>query len=99
MYMAGREGAAAVVRRGPTFKLLALNKLDDGFDASPVVVDNELYLRGRKHLYRVSKDQRRPLHSPSGCSTRPVLSPTCSGCTPIRSSSVRKRFVIGVSFG
>jgi outer membrane protein assembly factor BamB len=56
VYIAGREGAVAVIQRGPQFKLLALNQLDDGFDASPVVVGNEIYLRGTKHLYRVSKD-------------------------------------------
>jgi outer membrane protein assembly factor BamB len=56
VYIAGREGAVAVIQRGPQFKLLALNQLDDGFDASPLVVGNEIYLRGTKHLYRVSKD-------------------------------------------
>ena len=56
VYIAGREGGVAVIARGPEFKLLALNQLDDGFDASPVVVGNELYLRGRNHLYRISKD-------------------------------------------
>jgi outer membrane protein assembly factor BamB len=56
IYIAGREGGVAVIARGPEFKLLALNQLDDGFDASPVVVGNELYLRGRKNLYRISKD-------------------------------------------
>jgi outer membrane protein assembly factor BamB len=56
VYIAGRDGAVAVIQRGPQFKLLALNQLDDGFDASPVVVGNEIYLRGRTHLYRVSKD-------------------------------------------
>jgi outer membrane protein assembly factor BamB len=56
VYIAGREGAVAVIQRGPQFKLLALNQLDDGFDASPVVVGDELYLRGTKHLYRISKN-------------------------------------------
>jgi len=51
----GREGGAAVIARGPEFKLLAANRLDDGFDASPAVVDNELYLRGKKFLYRISE--------------------------------------------
>jgi outer membrane protein assembly factor BamB len=55
VYIAGRDGAVAVIARGPEFKLLALNQLDDGFDASPIVVGDELYLRGRKYLYRVSK--------------------------------------------
>ncbi|MGH9752471.1 MAG: PQQ-binding-like beta-propeller repeat protein [Blastocatellia bacterium] len=56
IYIAGREGGVAVIASGQEFKLLALNQLDDGFDASPVVVGNELYLRGRKRLYRISKD-------------------------------------------
>jgi outer membrane protein assembly factor BamB len=54
IYVAGRDGGVAVVKQGPEFKLLATNQLDDGFDASPVAVDNELYLRGRKFLYRIS---------------------------------------------
>jgi outer membrane protein assembly factor BamB len=55
IYVAGREGATAVVQRGPTFKVLATNTLDDAFDASPVAVDSELYLRGQKFLYRISQ--------------------------------------------
>ena len=55
IYVVGREGATAVVQRGPAFKVLATNTLDDGFDASPVAVDSELYLRGRKYLYRISE--------------------------------------------
>jgi outer membrane protein assembly factor BamB len=55
VYIAGREGATAVVERGRAFKLLATNTLEDGFDASPVAVDSELYLRGQKFLYRISE--------------------------------------------
>jgi outer membrane protein assembly factor BamB len=55
IYVAGREGTTAVVQRGPVFKVLATNTLDEGFDASPVAVDSELYLRGRRFLYRISE--------------------------------------------
>lgn len=55
IYVPGRDGATAVVEHGPAFKLLATNKLEDGFDASPVAVDKELYLRGHKYLYRISE--------------------------------------------
>ena len=55
IYVAGREGSVGVLEAGKTFKLLATNKLEDGFDASPVAVDNELYLRGAKYLYRISE--------------------------------------------
>ena len=54
IYIAGRDGGVAVVQQGPEFKLLATNQLDDGFDASPVAVENELYLRGQRFLYRIS---------------------------------------------
>jgi outer membrane protein assembly factor BamB len=55
VYVVGREGQTAVVQRGPAFKLLATNTLEDGFDASPVAVDTELYLRGQRFLYRISE--------------------------------------------
>jgi outer membrane protein assembly factor BamB len=56
IYVVGREGAAVVLAAGPQLKVLATNRLDDAFDASPAVVDGELYLRGAKHLYRISAD-------------------------------------------
>ena len=55
VYVAGREGKTAVLQGGPAFKVLATNALDDGFDASPVAVDGELYLRGQRFLYRISE--------------------------------------------
>ncbi len=55
VYFTGREGSTLVIRSGPTFEVLATNTLDDGFDASPVLVDNEIYLRGYKHLYSIAE--------------------------------------------
>jgi len=43
-----------VIRQGPSYEVMASNTLDDGFDASPAVVDNELYLRGYRHLYKIA---------------------------------------------
>ena len=54
IYFAGREGTTVVIKAGPTYEVLAKNALDDGFDASPVIVDNELFLRGQKFLYCVA---------------------------------------------
>ncbi|HET9317438.1 MAG TPA: PQQ-binding-like beta-propeller repeat protein [Vicinamibacteria bacterium] len=56
IYVVGREGSAVVLAAGPQLKVLATNRLDDAFDASPALVDGELYLRGAKHLYRISAD-------------------------------------------
>jgi outer membrane protein assembly factor BamB len=54
VYIPGREGATVVIKHGPSFEVLAQNVLDDGFDSSPAVVDNEMYLRGYKHLYSIA---------------------------------------------
>jgi hypothetical protein len=40
-----------VLDKSSTLRVLALNQLDDGFDASPAVVGDELFLRGRENLY------------------------------------------------
>jgi hypothetical protein len=44
-----------VIKHGPVFEVLAKNKLDDNFSASPAIVGSALYLRGYKNLYCVEK--------------------------------------------
>ena len=56
VYIAGRNGVTLVIKHGPEFEVLAENSLDDGFDASPAIAGNELYLRGRKNLYCISEN-------------------------------------------
>ncbi len=51
----GQDGGAAVLKHGPTYEVLATNKLDDRFDASPALVDGEMYLRGYRYLYCVAQ--------------------------------------------
>lgn len=51
VYVCGREGTTVVLRQGPKFEILARNRLDEGIDASPVIVGRQLYLRGSRHLY------------------------------------------------
>lgn len=55
IYLAGRDGKCAVIKNSPTLEVLAVNALDDKFDASPAVVGNELFLRGHKSLYCISE--------------------------------------------
>ena len=51
IYLIGRNGAASVIADDTKVTVLAKNKLDDGFDASPAIAGNELFLRGRQNLY------------------------------------------------
>ena len=55
VYIAGRGGTVNVIQHGPEFKVLAENKLDDSFNASPAVVGSELYLRGGQYLYCIAE--------------------------------------------
>ena len=55
VYIAGRGGTVNVIQHGPEFKVLAENKLDDSFNASPAIVGSELYLRGGQYLYCIAE--------------------------------------------
>jgi outer membrane protein assembly factor BamB len=54
VYIAGRDGTTVVLKHGPTLEVMAENTLDDGFDASPALVDREIYLRGYRYLYGIA---------------------------------------------
>lgn len=56
VYLVGRDGTALVLKRSETVEVLATNKLDDSFDASPAIVGKQLFLRGQKHLYCVESN-------------------------------------------
>jgi len=51
VYVTGLDGMTLVLEKSKTLKVLASNKLDDSFAASPAVVGKELFLRGRSYLY------------------------------------------------
>jgi len=52
LYLATEDGDVVVVKMGEKFEVLATNTLaDEMFIASPVILDGEIYLRGRNTLY------------------------------------------------
>ncbi len=55
IYFVGRRGTAQVIRHSGKLEVLATNKLDDEFDASPAIVGDQLLLKGKKHLYCISE--------------------------------------------
>ena len=55
VYIPGREGATVVLKHGPALEILKVNQLNDGFDASPALVDGEIYLRGYRYLYCIAE--------------------------------------------
>ena len=57
IYVSDRKGVTAVLEAADDLRVVSTNKLDERLDASPVVLGNELYLRGRSALYCIA-DQR-----------------------------------------
>ena len=55
VYYFSEDGHTTVVEAGRTWKLLAENKLGDGFMASPAVAGDTLVLRSRTQIYRIGK--------------------------------------------
>lgn len=64
IYITSREGTTVVIERGRFEKsgdknrvaILATNKLDEQFDASPAVAGGQMFLRGSEHLYCISAE-------------------------------------------
>lgn len=55
VYLTGRDGTCVVIKHADQYEVLATNHLDDPIDASPVAVDQELFLRGKQHLYCIAE--------------------------------------------
>jgi outer membrane protein assembly factor BamB len=55
VYLAGRNGATLVIRDADTLEVIATNKLDEKFDASPAVAGDQLFLRGQEYLYCIAQ--------------------------------------------
>ncbi|MBX3443321.1 MAG: PQQ-binding-like beta-propeller repeat protein [Planctomyces sp.] len=55
IYCCSQSGEIPVFKAAREFELVAENKLDDGFVASPAVAGNSLILRSKSHVYRISK--------------------------------------------
>ena len=56
LYLTDLDGSTLVLSHAETPKTLARNQLDDSFSASPAFVGDELFLRGRKHLYCIKSE-------------------------------------------
>jgi outer membrane protein assembly factor BamB len=59
LYFATEEGEVVVARLGPSLDIIATNVLaDQGFIATPAIVDADIFLRSRTHLFRISEQAK-----------------------------------------
>lgn len=55
VYVLGQQGTTTVFKHGTSFEPVAANTLNDRFDASPALAGGDIYLRGHRYLYCISK--------------------------------------------
>ncbi|MDB6037547.1 MAG: hypothetical protein JWM99_1388 [Verrucomicrobiales bacterium] len=55
IYVSGRDGSTVVLQHDHDDAVIAINRLDDSFSASPALVDKEIYLRGERNLYCIAE--------------------------------------------
>ena len=56
LYLASEDEDIVVAAMGDEFRVLAVNSMpEQSFIASPVIVDGDIYLRSRTHLFRISE--------------------------------------------
>ena len=54
IYICGLEGNVAVLKGGDTFEIVAENSLGEGINATPAIVDDEMFIRGTEHLFCIA---------------------------------------------
>ena len=51
VFLTGRSGKTVVLRNSDKFEVVTTNSVGEGVDATPAPVDNQLFIRGAKHLF------------------------------------------------
>lgn len=71
IYCCSQAGDIPIFKAAREFEIVAENKLDDGFIASPAVAGHALILRSKTHLYRIQKSDRQSVDEPPSAPTEP----------------------------
>lgn len=55
VYITGRSGTTVVIKDAGKLEVVSTNSVGEGVDATPAPVGKELFIRGEKHLFCISK--------------------------------------------
>ena len=55
VYVTGRSGTTVVIKDSEKLEIVATNSVDETVDATPAPVDNELFIRGERHLFCIAR--------------------------------------------
>jgi len=65
LYFFSQDGTTTVIKPGRALEIMATNKLDSGFMASPAADGKAFYLRTKSHLYRIENIASGSNYSPA----------------------------------
>ncbi|MEN8870053.1 MAG: PQQ-binding-like beta-propeller repeat protein [Akkermansiaceae bacterium] len=51
VFVTGRSGTTAVIKDGKKLEIVSTNSVDEGVDATPALVDDQIFIRGERHLF------------------------------------------------
>ena len=54
VFLTARSGTTVVIQDAPELRIVATNELDETVDATPAPVDDQLFIRGEKHLFCIA---------------------------------------------
>lgn len=55
IFLTSREGTSLVIKNSANFEIVSTNSLTEEIDASPAIVGNQLFLRGKRNLYCIEE--------------------------------------------
>jgi len=55
VYLTGRRGATVVIKDSEKLEIVAVNSVGETVDATPAPVDDQLFIRGEKHLFCIAE--------------------------------------------
>ncbi len=56
VYLTARNGTTTVIKDSTQLEMVAMNSVGEPVDATPAAVDDEIFIRGEKHLYCISQE-------------------------------------------
>ena len=57
VYLTARNGTTVVIKDAPELSIVATNSVDEIVGGTPAPVDNELFIRGEKHLFCIANEK------------------------------------------
>jgi outer membrane protein assembly factor BamB len=55
VYLTGRSGTTVVIDDAAEFKVVSVNSVGEGVDATPAIADDEIFIRGEQHLFCIAE--------------------------------------------